>query len=45
MRAISIPARTGTRALRPKRLLVLAGDETLVEQMRRGNVAAYEIVF
>jgi RNA polymerase sigma factor (sigma-70 family) len=45
MRAISIPARTGTRALRPKRLLVLAGDEALVEQMRRGNVAAYEIVF
>jgi RNA polymerase sigma factor (sigma-70 family) len=45
MRAISIPARTGTRALRPKRLLVLAGDETLVEQMRRGNAAAYEIVF
>jgi RNA polymerase sigma factor (sigma-70 family) len=45
MRAISIPARTGTRALRPKRLLVLAGDETLVEQMQRGNAAAYEIVF
>jgi RNA polymerase sigma factor (sigma-70 family) len=45
MRAISIPARTGTRVLRPKRLLVLAGDDTLVEQMRRGNTAAYEIVF
>jgi RNA polymerase sigma factor (sigma-70 family) len=45
MRAISIPARTGTRAMRPKRLLVLAGDDTLVEQMRRGNAAAYEVVF
>jgi RNA polymerase sigma factor (sigma-70 family) len=45
MRAISIPARGVTRGLRPKRLLVLAGDETLVEQMRRGNAAAYEVVF
>jgi RNA polymerase sigma factor (sigma-70 family) len=45
MRAISTPVRTPVRALRPRRLLVLSSDDTLVEQMRRGNEAAFEVVF
>jgi RNA polymerase sigma factor (sigma-70 family) len=46
MRAASIQARTaiaGPRASR--RLLALAGDERLVEQIRRGNEAAFEVAF
>jgi len=31
--------------LRSKRLLALAGDERLVEQIRRGNEAAFEVAF
>ena len=31
--------------LRSKRLLALAGDERLVEQIRRGNELAFEVVF
>jgi RNA polymerase sigma factor (sigma-70 family) len=45
MRAISTPVRTPVRALRPRRLLVLSSDDTLVDQMRRGNEAAFEVVF
>ena len=45
MRAISIPLRTPVRALRPRRLLVVSSDDTLVEQMRRGNEVAFEVVF
>ena len=32
-------------ALRSKRLLRLAGDDRLVAQIRRGNEAAFEVVF
>jgi RNA polymerase sigma factor (sigma-70 family) len=46
MRAASIPARSpAARPLRSRRLLALAGDERLVEQIRRGNEAAFEVVF
>jgi RNA polymerase sigma factor (sigma-70 family) len=46
MRAVSIPARA-TLAGSPgsRRLLRLAGDERLVEQIRRGNDAAFEVAF
>jgi RNA polymerase sigma factor (sigma-70 family) len=46
MRAASIPARAAApRPLRSRRLLALAGDERLVEQIRRGNEAAFEVAF
>jgi RNA polymerase sigma factor (sigma-70 family) len=46
MRAASIPARTGSAVpLRSRRLLALAGDGRLVEQIRRGNDAAFEVLF
>src|ERR671917_414619 len=46
MRAASIPARKApTGPLRSRRLLALAGDERLVEQVRRDNDVAFEIVF
>jgi RNA polymerase sigma factor (sigma-70 family) len=46
MRAASIPARAAVpRPLRSRRLLALAGDDRLVEQVRRGNEAAFEVVF
>jgi RNA polymerase sigma factor (sigma-70 family) len=46
MRAASIPARAATAApLRSRRLLALAGDGRLVEQVRRGNDAAFEVLF
>jgi RNA polymerase sigma factor (sigma-70 family) len=38
------PAR-GHLLLRPKRLLALGSDERLVEQIRRGNEAAFEVAF
>jgi RNA polymerase sigma factor (sigma-70 family) len=43
---VSIPARAAavTRP-RSRRLLALARDERLVEQIRRGNEAAFEVVF
>jgi RNA polymerase sigma factor (sigma-70 family) len=46
MRAASIPARTAAAGpLRSRRLLALAGDARLVEQVRRDNEAAFEVVF
>jgi RNA polymerase sigma factor (sigma-70 family) len=45
MRSIPIPAPAPAWALRPKRLLVMASDDRLVEQIRRGNEAAFEVVF
>jgi RNA polymerase sigma factor (sigma-70 family) len=42
----SIPASTRVRSpLRSKRLLALASDERLVEQIRVGNEAAFEVAF
>jgi RNA polymerase sigma factor (sigma-70 family) len=41
----ALTARLPVRTLRSKRLLALAGDERLVEQIRRGNELAFEIVF
>jgi RNA polymerase sigma factor (sigma-70 family) len=45
MRAVSIPARAPVVPLRSRRLLALAGDRRLVEQVRRGNEAAFEVIF
>jgi RNA polymerase sigma factor (sigma-70 family) len=46
MRAASIPARTASAVpLRSRRILALAGDGRLVEQVRRGNDAAFEVLF
>ncbi len=46
MESLSIPARRSRPALLgSRRLLALAGDERLVEQIRRGNEAAFEVVF
>jgi RNA polymerase sigma factor (sigma-70 family) len=45
MSAVPVQARTLSGPLRSKRLLALAGDERLVEQMRRGNELAFEIAF
>jgi RNA polymerase sigma factor (sigma-70 family) len=46
MRAASIPARRAPAGpLRSRHFLALAGDERLVEQVRRGNDVAFEIVF
>src|ERR671914_1073874 len=45
MRAASIPARAPAAPLRSRRLLALAGDVRLVEQVRRGNEAAFEVIF
>jgi RNA polymerase sigma factor (sigma-70 family) len=41
----ALTARLPVRTFRSKRLLALAGDERLVEQIRRGNELAFEIVF
>jgi RNA polymerase sigma factor (sigma-70 family) len=43
IRFASEPSRIG--ALRSRRLLGLASDDALVEQMRRGNEAAFEVAF
>src|SRR5919197_2020602 len=40
-----IPARVSLAPLRSKRHLALARDQTLVEQIRRGNEAAFEVAF
>jgi RNA polymerase sigma factor (sigma-70 family) len=45
MRTVPLPARAPARALRSRRLLALAGDERLVDQVRRGNEAAFEVIF
>jgi RNA polymerase sigma factor (sigma-70 family) len=46
LRAASIPARAaGAAPLRSRRLLALAGDGRLVEQVRSGNDAAFEVLF
>jgi RNA polymerase sigma factor (sigma-70 family) len=45
MRTASIPARAPAVPLRSRRLLALAGDARLVEQVRRGNEAAFEVIF
>ena len=41
----ALTARMPVWTLRSKRLLALAGDERLVEEIRRGNELAFEIVF
>jgi RNA polymerase sigma factor (sigma-70 family) len=45
VRTASIPARIAAPRFRSKRLLGLARDERLVEQIRRGNEAAFEVAF
>jgi RNA polymerase sigma factor (sigma-70 family) len=45
MRTASIPARAPAVPLRSRRLLALTGDGRLVEQVRRGNEAAFEVIF
>jgi RNA polymerase sigma factor (sigma-70 family) len=41
----ALTSRAPVRVLRSKRLLALARDERLVEQIRRGNELAFEVVF
>jgi RNA polymerase sigma factor (sigma-70 family) len=41
----ALTARMPLGTFRSKRLLALAGDDRLVEQLRRGNEAAFEVVF
>jgi RNA polymerase sigma factor (sigma-70 family) len=43
--AATLTSRAPIRLLRSKRLLALAGDERLVEQIRRGNELAFEVAF
>jgi RNA polymerase sigma factor (sigma-70 family) len=45
MPAATLTSRAPIRALRSKRLLALAGDDRLVEQIRRGNELAFEVAF
>lgn len=45
MASISVHARPALRPLRPRRLLGLASDDRLVEQIRAGNEAAFEVAF
>ncbi len=45
MPAATITSRAPVRVLRSKRLLALAGDQRLVEQIRRGNELAFEVAF
>jgi RNA polymerase sigma factor (sigma-70 family) len=45
MRAAAVPARLPAAPFRTKRLLALVGDDRLVEQIRLGNEAAFEIAF
>ncbi len=45
MEAGALTRRPPIRLLRSKRLLALAGDDRLVEQIRRGNELAFEVVF
>jgi RNA polymerase sigma factor (sigma-70 family) len=41
----ALATRMPVRTFRSKRLLALAGDERLVEQIRRGNELAFEVAF
>jgi RNA polymerase sigma factor (sigma-70 family) len=43
--AATITTRAPGRPFRSKRLLALAGDDRLVEQIRRGNELAFEVAF
>jgi RNA polymerase sigma factor (sigma-70 family) len=45
MPAATLTSRAPVRVLRSKRLLALAGDQRLVEQIRRGNELAFEVAF
>jgi DNA-directed RNA polymerase specialized sigma24 family protein len=45
VRTASIPGRLTVGPLSSRRLLALAADGTLVEQMRRGNEAAFAVAF
>jgi RNA polymerase sigma factor (sigma-70 family) len=45
MRAAAIPARLPAAPFRTKRLLALAGDDKLVEHIRLGNDAAFQVAF
>ena len=45
MEAGTLTRRPPIRLLRSKRLLALAGDDRLVEQIRRGNELAFEVAF
>ena len=45
MAAGTLTSRAPVRVLRSKRLLALAGDERLVDQIRRGNELAFEVAF
>src|SRR4051794_27322019 len=45
MPAVTVPARRPARPHLPKRLLALAGDDRLVEQIRRGNEVAFAVAF
>src|SRR3954467_11944748 len=45
MRTVTVTTGRQTGPHLPKRLLVLAGDERLVEQIRRGNEAAFEVAY
>jgi RNA polymerase sigma factor (sigma-70 family) len=43
--AVTITSRAPVRPFRSKRLLALAGDDRLVDQIRRGNELAFEVAF
>jgi RNA polymerase sigma factor (sigma-70 family) len=43
--AATLTSKANVRVLRSKRLLALAGDQRLVEQIRRGNDLAFEVAF
>src|SRR3954471_23219439 len=45
MEAHSLPRAPGLSLPRSRRLLAALGDDRLVEQVRRGNEAAFEVVF
>src|SRR3954462_11668634 len=45
MRTVTVTAGTHAAPPLPKRLLALAGDDRLVEQIRRGNEAAFAVAF
>jgi RNA polymerase sigma factor (sigma-70 family) len=45
LRTVTLPAARTRGPLRSKRLLALAGDERLVDQIRAGNEAAFEVAF
>src|SRR4051794_40955699 len=45
MRTVTLPAAGSARPRVPRRLLALAGDERLVEQIQRGDEVAFEVAF